>query len=272
MSGTGLDAELRIGADLSAAESAVLACGEVAWFTARCPGREGPNEDCLAVLPVTEDSLVLVVADGAGGTRAGAEASALVIRCLARAVEIARDEQIQLRTAILDGIEQANQSIGALGIGAATTLAAVEVQSGRARPYHVGDSPILWLGGRSRLKLETVSHSPVGFAVESGLLAESDAMHHEDRHLVSNLLGSPDMRIEVGSLQPLAPRDTLVLASDGLSDNLLVEEIARVARRPKLREACDELAGIARRRMFAPEQGEPSKQDDLSLLLFRPSR
>jgi serine/threonine protein phosphatase PrpC len=272
MAGPVLEAQLRIGADLSEAESTTLPCGEVAWFTARSPGREGPNEDSLAILPVADDAVVLVVADGAGGTRGGAEASALAVRSLKRSLDEARSEGWMLRTAILNGIEHANQAIADLGLGAATTLAAVEVQAGRARPYHVGDSPILWFGGRSKLKLETVSHSPVGFAVEAGLLEESDAIHHEDRHLVSNLLGAPDMRIEVGSSRALARRDTLVLASDGLSDNLLVEEIARVARQPGLREACDELASIARRRMFSPEAGEPSKQDDLTLVLFRPAR
>jgi serine/threonine protein phosphatase PrpC len=272
MSAPVLGAQLRIAADLSEAEAASLPCGDVAWFTARRPGREGPNEDSLAVLPIADDAVVLVVADGAGGLRGGADASALAVRSLQQALEEARGEGWMLRTAILNGIEQANQAVVDLGVGAATTLAAVEIQAGRARPYHVGDSPILWFGGRSKLKLETVSHSPVGFAVEAGLLEASDAMHHEDRHLVSNLLGAPDMRIEVGSSRPLAVRDTLLLASDGLSDNLLVEEMAQVARQPDLRNACDELASIARRRMFSPEEGEPSKPDDLALLLFRPKR
>ncbi len=272
MSGPVREAQLRIGADMSEAESAQLACGEVAWFTARRPGRDEPNEDSLAVLPISDEAVVLVVADGAGGLRGGADASAIAIRALQRALAEGQGEGWMLRTAILNGIEQANQAVFDLGVGAATTLAAVEVDAQRARPYHVGDSPILCFGGRGKLKLETVSHSPVGFAVEAGLLEASDAMHHEDRHLVSNLLGAEDMRIEVGSSRPLAPRDTLVLASDGLSDNLLVEEISGVARQRDLRNACDELAGLARRRMYSPAEGEPSKPDDLTVVMYRPAR
>ena len=272
MSGPVFEAQLRIGVDMSEAEHLRLPCGEVAWFTARRPGRDGPNEDCLAVLPIDDGSLVLVVADGAGGLRGGADASALAVRAVEQAMAEGQGEGWMLRTAILNGIEQANQSVVELGMGAATTLAAVEIAEGRARPYHVGDSPILCFGGRGKLKLETVSHSPVGFAIEAGLLEASDAMHHEDRHLVSNLLGESDMRIEVGSARALAARDTLVLASDGLSDNLLVDEIAKVARGSDLREACDALASIARRRMYNPEEGEPSKPDDLTVVMFRLGR
>jgi PPM family protein phosphatase len=249
-----------------------LAAGEVAVFSCRSPGRDGSNEDCAAVLPFGEGSYVLAVADGLGGGRAGARASALAIDTLAAALKEARREQWQLRTAVLNGIEQANQAIRALGIGAFTTLSAVEIADGSIRPYHVGDSMILLIGQRGRLKLQTVAHSPVGFAVESGLLDEGEAMHHKERHLVSNVLGAPDMRIEVGSQQPIAPRDTLLLASDGLSDNLRTEEIVALLRTGPLETACDRLAELARARMHTPGEGEPSKPDDLTFVAFRGQR
>ena len=246
-----------------------LAAGEVAVFSCRCPGRDGSNEDCAAVLPFGDGSYVLAVADGLGGSRGGARASALAIDTLASALEEARREQWMLRTAVMNGIERANEAIRALGVGAFTTLSAVEVADGAIRPYHVGDSMILLIGQRGRLKLQTVAHSPVGFAVESGLLDEGEAMHHKERHLVSNVLGAPDMRIEVGSQLPIAPRDTLLLASDGLSDNLRTEEIVALLRTGPLDAACDRLAELARARMHAPGEGEPSKPDDLTFVAFR---
>jgi serine/threonine protein phosphatase PrpC len=248
---------------------APLAAGEVAVFSCRSPGREGANEDCAAVLPFGDGSYVLVVADGLGGGRAGARASALAIDTLAAALAEAHRESWPLRTAVLNGIEQANEAIRALGIGAFTTLSAVEIADGAIRPYHVGDSMILLIGQRGRLKLQTVAHSPVGFAVESGLLDESEAMHHAERHLVSNVLGAPDMRIEVGSQQRISPRDTLLLASDGLSDNLRIEEIVALLRTGPLDAACERLAELARARMHAPGEGEPSKPDDLTFVAFR---
>src|SRR5690606_26158083 len=107
-----------------------------------------------------------------------------------------------------------------LGVRSAATLALAELSSSGIRPYHVGDSMILILGGRGKVKLQTVSHSPVGYGVESGLLNEQEAMFHEDRHLVSNMIGCPEMRIEIGPWHCLAARDTLLIATDGLFDNL----------------------------------------------------
>ncbi|MDH3520454.1 MAG: SpoIIE family protein phosphatase, partial [Myxococcales bacterium] len=125
------------------------------------------------------------------------------------------------------------------------------------------------VGQRGKLKLQTIAHSPVGFAVEAGMLDESEAMHHEDRHIVSNMLGAPDMRIEVGSARRLAPRDTLLLASDGLSDNLRTDEIVQRIRTGSLEEGARRLVRAARRRMDAPIEGEPSKPDDLTFVSYR---
>jgi serine/threonine protein phosphatase PrpC len=246
-----------------------LAAGEVAVFSCRCPGRDGSNEDSAAVLPFGDGSYVLAVADGLGGGRSGARASALAIEMLEAALLEAQREQWPLRTAVLNGIERANEAIRALGVGACTTLSAVEVSDGAIRPYHVGDSMILLIGQRGRLKLQTVAHSPVGFAVEAGLLDEGEAMHHKERHLVSNVLGAEDMRIEVGSQRRIAPRDTLLLASDGLSDNLRIDEIVALLRTGPLDAACDRLAELARARMHTPTEGEPCKPDDLTFVAFR---
>jgi serine/threonine protein phosphatase PrpC len=180
-----------------------------------------------------------------------------------------RRDASALRTVILDAIESANRAVVDLGTGVATTLAVVEINAGSVRPYHVGDSMILVVGQRGRIKLQTVSHSPVGFAVEAGVLDEREAMHHQDRHLVSNVVGAPNMRIEVGSALPLAARDTVLLASDGLSDNLHTREIADRIRVGRLGVAADRLAREARRRMGTPASGEPSKPDDLTVVGFR---
>jgi serine/threonine protein phosphatase PrpC len=249
-----------------------LACGDVALFSCRSPGRDGPNEDTAAVLPFGDGSYVLAVADGLGGGRSAARASALAIETLEAALGEAQREQWPLRTAVLNGFERANEQIRGLGVGACTTLSAVEVAGGAIRTYHVGDSLILLIGQRGRLKLQTVAHSPVGFAVESGLLDEGEAMHHEERHLVSNVLGAPDMRIEIGSQQRIAAHDTLLLASDGLSDNLRTDEIVALLRTGPLDAACDRLAEVARARMYAPSDGEPSKPDDLTFVAFRGAR
>jgi len=148
-------------------------------------------------------------------------------------------------------------------------MAIAEIQGRTVRPYHVGDSMILVVGQRGKTKLQTISHSPVGYAVEAGLLDETEAMHHDQRHLVSNLIGTPDMRIEVGSTIELGRYDTLLLASDGLFDNLHTEEIVERIRKGPLKRVMRTLVEDCRRRMQQPEEGQPSKPDDLTFVVFR---
>ena len=261
--------QLYLHAVLRVAELFEASAGFVAAYSAPCPGKQTPNEDAMAVIPFDEHALVLVVADGMGGMRAGDEASRIAVTTLRDALQHARQAQRSMRSGILNGIEQANQVITSLGIGAATTLVVVECDHHRVRPYHVGDSMAMVVGQRGKIKLQTVSHSPVGFAYEAGFLNEHQAMRHEQRHLVSNAVGNADMRIEMGSLFKLTSRDTLLLATDGLFDNLTHDEIVQMIRKGALEEAASRLAEHATRRMTQPQPQHPCKPDDLSFLLFR---
>jgi serine/threonine protein phosphatase PrpC len=246
-----------------------LAAGSCAIYSHRAPDKDSPNEDALALIPRGKDAAVLVVADGLGGGRAGKEASRLAVETLAQSVaEVAADG---LREAILGGIEASNRAILDLALGAATTVVVVEIQANVMRSFHVGDSMILACGQRGRIKFQSVAHSPVGYAVEAGLMDESEAVHHEDRHLVSNVVGSPEMRIEMGPTIKLASYDTVVLASDGLADNLYMEEIVDQVRKGPLQQSADNLAADARERMLRPSGQRPHKPDDLTFILFRRS-
>jgi serine/threonine protein phosphatase PrpC len=253
-------------ADMDTVASHAVARGEVAVYSHRSPARETDSEDGAAVIPVDDGRAVLAVADGLGGQRSGAEAADLALKTLAECVTA---KELVLRTAVLDGFERANASVGEMAVGAATTLAAVEIEDATIRPYHVGDSMILVVGQRGKVKLCTVSHSPVGYAVEAGLLDAKEAIHHEDRHLVSNIVGTPEMRIEVGRTLGLRRRDTVVLGSDGLFDNLHLEEITEYVRMGPLPRAAEFLADSCRRRMCEPQPDHPCKPDDLTFLLYR---
>ena len=260
--------------DLDDCEMGLVGNGVAAVYTAKSPQRESANEDAAALLPFSAGSGVLVIADGVGGLPAGGTASAVAVRSIESSLREAAKEGSDLRGAIITGIEKANEEVAERGAGAATTLAAVEIQENIVRPYHVGDSQILLIGQKGKVKLLTKSHSPVGYAVEAGVLDEEEAMHHEQRHVISNAVGSSEMYIEIGSALEMAPRDTLVVATDGLFDNLHTEEIVEICRKGQLSEAGRNLASRCRARMVEPEEGQPSKPDDLSFILYRrkPSR
>ncbi len=247
-----------------------VAGGQVVVFSRRCPGRESVNEDSAAVIGIDAGSGVLAVADGVGGMQSGNHASSLAVNSLHQRLSDLTQPEL-LRTGILDAIEEANSRICAMGANAATTLAVMEIQGDRVRPYHVGDSMILLCGQRGKLRWQTISHSPVGYAVEAGVIDEADAMSHPDRHYVSNLVGSPEMRIEMGPPMQMGRRDTLLLCSDGLSDNLSTDEIVATIRCGDLLTGVQRLVELATQRMQASpiSADHPSKPDDLTIVAFR---
>ena len=249
--------------------SAGVAGGIFIAYTCPAPDKTTGNEDTLAVVPYGPNAAVLIIADGAGGLPAGKRASLEAVTTLVRSLHASCDQTLLLRTAILNGIEAANTAVRELGTGSATTLTVMAIEGLTARAYQIGDSEAMVVSQRGRLRLQTPVHSPTGLAVEAGFLDQREALHHEDRHLVSNFLGTAEMRIDVGAAIDLQARDTVLVASDGLMDNVHVEEIVEQVRVGPLDKAADNVIELARRRMAGHCSEQPSKPDDLSLILFR---
>ncbi|MFO7604626.1 MAG: protein phosphatase 2C domain-containing protein [Gammaproteobacteria bacterium] len=256
--------------DLQTPGCAPFGGGTVAWYSHRSPSKTTENEDSLALIPLHDGNAILAIADGLGGHVNGAAASRAAIEALS-AIPQQHVETEDLRSAILNAIESANATILQNNPGAATTLAVVELSGRQVRSYHAGDSAILVSGQRGKRKLMTLAHSPVGYAVESGMLDEDDAVHHAERHLVSNVVGSPEMSIEIGAGIRLAARDTLLIASDGLLDNLYLDEIINIIRTGPLERCAMTLLEQTRQRMLHEAGAEPHHPDDLSFILYRPA-
>ena len=100
-------------------------------------------------------------------------------------------------------------------------------------------------------------------------LDEKEAMSHEDRHFVFNVVGSADMTIEMGMEVELSTRDTLLVACDGLFDNLAIAEVIEILRKGSLEDATRSLIAQCVERMCSPTGRRPSKPDDLTLVTFR---
>jgi len=242
------------------------------WRDASCADRI--NEDGFFILEVGPQQLVVAVTDGLGGHDNGALASQTALQALADTIQQSTDRgDADLRDAILSGFDAANRAVLDLRGNPATTLAVAEIDGHTLRSYHAGDSTILITSQRSKLKLKTVDHSPVGYSVEAGLIDEVEAMHHEERHIVSNMVGYDGMHIDVGPPLKLAARDTVLLATDGLFDNLHADEIVALIRKGKLTKSTTELIEYCRNRMVNPtNDAEPSKPDDLTLIALRQAR
>lgn len=261
---------LLINQQIDIAQTMEFAGGTVAYLTRRDPHKLTANEDAIALLPVNPTAGVLVIADGCGGQANGQMASQLAIEALAESIA-GCENCVNLRAPILDGFEAATRRVRELGTGAATTLIAIEINAGIIRTFHVGDSQALLVGSRGKVKLQTQSHSPVGYAVEAGMLTEKAALQHEDRHLISNVIGSDDSHIDMGLPRKLAKQDTLLIGSDGLFDNLRLDEIVQLIRKGPLQRSITALANIVAQRMANQSPSLPSKPDDLSIVVFRQS-
>lgn len=250
-------------------------CGSAIAYSYRCPGKETANEDAAALIQLSTAHGILAVADGVGGQNAGDRAAQTTIRTILKYCEDVSDGSRHnslpsIRSRLLDAIEAANREVLSWGIGAGATLVVVEFLAGKLRIIHVGDAGAMICSNRGRIKFFTVAHAPVAMAVELGFLNESEALVHEDRNIISNCVGSTSMKIEVGPEMVMGKRDSLLLASDGLFDNLKTDEIVALIRAGALPNQTEKLFEKARRRM-SNRDATPCKPDDLTMICFRQS-
>ena len=150
-----------------------------------------------------------------------------------------------------------------------TDRALNEIAERTIRSYHAGDSGALLTGQRGRVRMETMHHSPIGYAVAAGVLDRDRSLLHKDRSYISNCLGSPDMRIEIGPPVEMAARDTLLLASDGVLDNMRHGALVDTIRRGPLVEAAEAIRVRVRATMQGEDSDLPAHPDDATAILVR---
>ena len=263
------DTRLYVGETDVELEAYDLPIGQVAVAVAACFDKPGAGEDAAALIPVSKQRIILAIADGVGGLPAGRRAASTAVNNVSDALITIDKNDERPRTAILDAMEAANMELLEQGSGSATTLVVADVQGDMVRTFHVGDSAAWLIGQRGVIKFQTTPHSPVGFGIEAGLIDAEEALEHDDLHIITNVIGSSEMRIEMSMPTRIAKRDTLLLASDGLFDNLLPDEIIQMIRKGPLDKAITAIWDLAAARMQDQNADTPSKPDDFSAILFR---
>jgi PPM family protein phosphatase len=195
------------------------------------------NEDALLVEPLDgarSGQLLVAVADGMGGHKAGEVASALAIESLRRAVNDV-DPTLTADALLTRAMELGNRTIWEAAAedfekeGMGTTLvAALVTADGQAVIGNVGDSRAYSVAGGTA-SLVTVDHTWVNQQVSSGHMNEQDARHSPFRNLLTRSLGNtPQVEVDVFSGLELAPGDALVLVSDGVTGYLDEADVAAV--------------------------------------------
>lgn len=183
------------------------------------------NEDEVAALTLPGGAVLLVVADGVGGAPGGDLASntavSVVVEALTRgdgltaAINLANERVIALQGTRRDVRHMA------------TTLVVAFIEAGAARVANLGDSRAYALVG-GELRQVSRDDSWVADAVESGEFTREEAERHPWRNVVTKGIGVEDGGGPAFYDVPLAPGDTLLLATDGLFKMLKDEEIGRL--------------------------------------------
>jgi serine/threonine protein phosphatase PrpC len=237
--------------------------GKLATCCFRKPLTDGVNEDSAAAIELSSNHGVLLVADGMGGHHKGDEASKLAIESVLSSLK--SQKHSSAREAIMNGIEKAQENILKLGGNSGSTLVVCEVEKNSCRFYSLGDSIGMVLSGQGQIKYRTVEQSPVGYAVESEMLTEEEAIEHPDSHLLSYALGFKDYKIQVSAPIELATRDRILLASDGLTSCLTSEQIAEIIYKEEIQQKLLLLRDKVIENMVI--DGSPTEKcDDLTIL------
>jgi serine/threonine protein phosphatase PrpC len=192
------------------------------------------------------DAMVFVVADGVGGQPGGAFASetaiATLVEYLGQAagcfhnLDVSREHEFldQLERSVLTAHERLTRGDAAPG-GPATTLTLVTLVWPRAYIVHVGDSRAFYLR-RGRLRQLTRDQSMGEFMVESGAWTDDQARRARTSGVLMSAVGGSEMTPAIG-LVDLAPGDTLLLCTDGLTKHVPDDRIAELLGRAQTAEA-----------------------------------
>ncbi len=177
---------------------------------------------------------LFMVADGMGAHAAGELASKMACDTvpLTYEKEIERNEPPPL--ALRKAVEDANHRIHSRGQanldfrGMGTTASVLLLLPQGALIAHVGDSRVYRLRGNHYEQL-SFDHSLVWEMMATGKLREDEVPGYIPKNIITRSLGpSPHVEVDLEGPWPLAPGDTFLLCSDGLSGQVSDEEMGAV--------------------------------------------
>lgn len=182
------------------------------------------NVEILGTTGNPSQSGLFVVADGVGGHRHGAQASALAVQTVAQAIVPALlaaqagggglpgfDAQASLSAAL----GAANTAVFAAYPGSGTTLIAALVTDGRLHLAHVGDSRAMLVGAHGMRAL-TEDHTLVRRLQTAGHITAEQAAVHPQRSTLLRAVGQGEGLQVDSSSHVFEPGDRLLLCTDGL--------------------------------------------------------
>jgi protein phosphatase len=193
------------------------------------------NEDSLLALTADgprQGQVLVAVADGMGGHKAGEVASALAVDALRRAFEQADpasspDELLSSAVQLGNRMiwNAAGEDVDKEGMGT-TLVCALLGEDGEAMIANVGDSRAYAYSGGETM-LVTVDHTWVNQQVQAGQMTEREARFSPFRNLLTRTLGNaPRVEVDLFTGVRLESGDALILVSDGVTGYLNEADIS----------------------------------------------
>lgn len=233
--------------------------------------RRSNNQDSLTVVLAKSGDAwarrghLFMVADGMGAHAAGELASKMACDT----VPLTYEKDIQSEPpplALRKAIEDANGRIHSRGQanldfrGMGTTASVLLLLPQGALIAHVGDSRVYRLRA-NRIEQLSFDHSLVWEMMATGKLREDEVPGYIPKNIITRSLGpAPHVEVDLEGPWPIAPGDTFLLCSDGLSGQVSDEEIGAVLTAFSPAEAVQVLVDLANLR------GGP---DNISVIVAR---
>lgn len=213
------------------------------------------NEDSYLELELElsgKNGLLMVVADGMGGHRAGDVASRTVTESVREYIKGTNNKAYS--KLLCESLIDANRNVFRTSLsnpelyGMGSTCTALLMIDGNAYIAHAGDSRAYLI--RDNQTKQLTSDQTVAEEMRvSGQITTEDARTSPQRNILTNAVGTKDT-LDVEEYDPvdIRPGDCYVLCSDGLSEYIEDDELGNIIDNHDPEDACRLLVDIAKRR------------------------
>lgn len=187
------------------------------------------NQDHGVIVPLDEETTLVIVADGMGGHKAGEVASQMATELIQKLI-MEQWNKLDWSELLLQAIYEANEKLYTLAQnereleGMGTTIEVGLLSRDQGLIAHVGDSRV-YLLHNDELEQITEDHSLVYALYKSGQISYQEIETHPQKNLILRAIGT-EPKIDVDIIPfTWTNGDRILLCSDGLSKHMSHELI-----------------------------------------------
>ncbi|KAF0249261.1 MAG: protein phosphatase [bacterium] len=213
---------------------------------------------------VLDNSLLLVVSDGVGGSQLGELASELSVLSIKDAL-MSMNINISAYDRLTAAVEQANHTVWSENVKnpkqewMKATLTAAVIEQNKAYIATVGDSRAYIIRGH-RIKQLTTDQTLAGVLASKGVVDSSESHKHVRNNVILQAIGNAEsIQVAISTIN-LEQNDYLLLCSDGLSNKLLAQELIMYAINYSPEVAANHMVTLAKQR---------GGEDNITIILAR---